>query len=163
MKVLAIPRYLMYRYITSGCIKCDGYCDHSSFFKKYSVISINDDISILSQYGLEAPIGSVLTLTFDDAEPAFRIKLLDGNDLKYFTETQAKEIIDFVGKIDRTKDLYVHCTAGICRSGAVAEFVATKMLGIPYQNFFELNRQIAPNRYVARVLDKVWQEHISKI
>ncbi len=66
-----------------------------------------------------------LKLIYDDAEPR-----ADGTwfpDITYFSEEQAKLIIDFVVEARDRKEavsLFVNCEAGVSRSSAVAFFAA---------------------------------------
>lgn len=116
-------------------------------FNKVNVISINslcirprtwdselDEMQFLM--GRDNP--NVLFLEFDDVtiEEAERINSNSGKfRVEPMTVEQANQIIDFILKtFNQDKDLFVHCTAGISRSGAVGLFA----------NQF-INRYIKPN------------------
>jgi predicted protein tyrosine phosphatase len=85
----------------------------------------------------------------------YQFEFLDisASDLSEFgefgiTDDQAKHIADIlIDAKDKSFDVTVHCTAGICRSGAVVE-VATMLGFIPVHN----NR--TPNTLVKRKLMK---------
>ncbi len=74
-----------------------------------------------------------------------------------FNESHARKIIEFMDKMDKSKNLIVHCVAGICRSGAVGDFARSKF-GIPFEEFMRKNRQIAPNSHVFRTLRDVQEK-----
>ena len=96
---------------------------------------------------------NVKTLVFDDIEwdnPTAR-------ELILFTELHAYEVIDFLFRHDQSKDLIVHCYAGISRSGAIGNF-ARELFKYDYQEFMDDNSQIVPNTHVGQVLRRVWQE-----
>lgn len=65
---------------------------------------------------ITAPFGKIVRLQFDDIEA-----LTDG--YQRITAQQAKEIADTIRAAEQqdVKVLWVHCDAGICRSGAVVE------------------------------------------
>lgn len=74
-----------------------------------------------------------------------------------FNEEQARQIIEFVNKINKKDDdeyLVVHCDAGISRSGAVGTFI-NDYLGLDYKQFKDMNRGIRPNQYILDVLQNV--------
>ena len=68
-----------------------------------------------------------------------------------FNEGHAQSIINFLNGINTDKDLIVHCTAGISRSGAIGDFARVKF-GIPFGEFILKNPQIQPNSWIRRTL-----------
>lgn len=114
-------------------------------FDRVNIISINSFASkelhnelneMQTLIGCNNP--NVLFLEFDDVTIE-EADLVNSNNeklhVKAMTVEQAKQIINFILKtFNQNKDLYVHCTAGISRSGAVGLFA----------NQF-VNRYIKPN------------------
>jgi predicted protein tyrosine phosphatase len=68
-----------------------------------------------------APFGAIHNFCFDDVE--------DNNHGVCISQQQATQIADIIKQAEnaRVNTLWVHCDAGICRSGAVVE--AAKLLG----------------------------------
>lgn len=72
----------------------------------------------------------------------------------------AKDIIAFTELVKNARrefELYIHCSAGVCRSGAVGLFL-TRYLGLDEEKFYKRNPQIIPNRWVMDVLCYAKQE-----
>ena len=105
---------------------------------------------------------NILKLEFDDVSEQNIEGFPFKTNLLWFSEKQAVEIFDFVNKIDCSKLLYVHCDAGISRSGAVG------MILNDYFNRFEddnkedfkyfntNNSHIMPNPRVVRLMKSVF-------
>lgn len=70
---------------------------------------------------------------------------------KSITEQQAKEIFEFIKSNSDKKDFYVHCTAGISRSGAVGSFIH-EYFGGAYKELLKRFPNILPNGRVSRML-----------
>jgi predicted protein tyrosine phosphatase len=105
---------------------------------------------------LYATEGTRLGLVFVDTTNPY--------DEKAFTKEQAKQIIEFLVKYSEankwnTEELYIHCAAGVSRSGAVGLF-ATEFLGLSERQFFSTNRQVSPNPYVLRILRETLEEEM---
>lgn len=112
-------------------------------------ISFNDTEPILDSSS------NVLNLWFHDADPEDE-QLLIGDyrePVIYFDEDMALEIKKFVNANLDKKYWFIHCTAGICRSGAVGEVLAD-FFEIPYYEFKRDNPQIKPNIYVKNILKR---------
>lgn len=75
----------------------------------------------------------------------------DINNYKAITEEQAKEIFDFIKSNSDKKELFVHCAAGISRSGAVGSFVY-EYFGGAYKELLKKHPHILPNGRVTRFL-----------
>lgn len=71
-----------------------------------------------------------------------------------FDDEMANRIWDFVEQNKNAKFWFIHCTAGICRSGAVGE-VISEYFGINYHDFKRENPQIKPNVHVKNILKKI--------
>ena len=112
---------------------------------------------------------SIQTSNGDDTNPPFSPELLNSPNLlclvfddviddsgRQFTEADVKAILDFV--CDDTLSVFVHCTAGIARSGAVGEVLDWYYNCWKTQNdedhlyFLLENPQVMPNSTVRRLL-----------
>ena len=109
------------------------------------VISINssaDTRSPLSDQAIAS--GKVLVMKFDDiCNEIPNLKLMD--------EKQANQIVEFVKNIPEGSIILVHCTAGVCRSGAVAEVIDLVLNEDP-DRFYQENPYILPNAHVKTML-----------
>ena len=149
-----------------------------SYFEKFNVNDSNIEdkqnlycISISGISDGEIPYfktnhTNVLNLQFDDVEHDMyyskvvtekngKTTVKNSNKLMAvaFTENQGKEIIDFISKIvptDKTV-LFIHCTAGISRSGAVGVF-CNEYFNLDTIDFKTRNQYIQPNGRVLNVL-----------
>ena len=96
---------------------------------------------------------NVLNIEFDDLTED---KVWNGYQLKALTEEQAKQIVDFID-LNNGKNIYIHCTAGISRSGAVATFIRDFYLTKEEQKVFDFNNpSIRPNNHVLSLLKRVY-------
>jgi protein-tyrosine phosphatase len=126
-------------------------------YDKIKVISITD-------YGLkkifEKDTNDVLTMVFDDAEPSnINYEVPEGSNL--MTPHQAEKIIDYLETLHSSDErilLLVNCKHGICRSGAIVDFVGC-MCGLGYWNTKNRNPTIVPNHWVKYLL---YQEHFKR-
>jgi len=100
---------------------------------------------------------NILKLEFDDVTEADKEE-----GLLHFNENHAKKIHDFINEIptDSKKPFYVHCAAGVSRSGAVGYlmnewFNKFKTVNRIDNEAFQMNNShIQPNPEVLRVLKK---------
>jgi len=99
---------------------------------------------------------NVLQLVFDDytKEEFDRFSLHRKEWVKLFDESQAKQIIEFVKENEDAQGFIIHCTAGICRSGAIGQFIAT-YFQLDQEEFLKENWYIEPNTYVLATLNDV--------
>ena len=97
-----------------------------------AVISIinGEDCGIPEEYHLLNKSNQVLNLEFDDVSPE-AFGLSDDSEctrydkdtvLKFFTNFQAREVIDFV-ESNINRNFFIHCSAGVSRSQAVTKFI----------------------------------------
>jgi hypothetical protein len=103
---------------------------------------------------IESDSQNYLNLWFDDItekETKFVI-----NDI-LFTEEHAKQIIEFCENNSDKRHLYVHCTAGISRSGAVGLFINDNWGTNSYESFMRNHPWIHPNPYVSRILNQIFK------
>jgi len=106
-------------------------------FKDYPIISISGVGNKLTNVNDL----NIVQLEFDD-------------DLSSFTEQHAKQIINFVDTNKFKRVMYVHCDAGISRSGAVGLWIC-RYLGEDENEFRNRNTRIHPNNYIMDVLKRI--------
>jgi protein-tyrosine phosphatase len=97
----------------------------------------------------------VCVVEFADIEP-MNINFVPPEDSEYMTEAHAKKILEFITKWHSRPErvlFLVHCRHGMCRSGAVADFVGL-ICGLGYWNTRRRNPQIVPNHWVQYQLFK---------
>lgn len=94
---------------------------------------------------------NILNLWFDDAEE--NLPLLNGDKLRLFDEEMAATIVQFVRENEDKETWFIHCTAGISRSGAVGD-VLSEYFEIPYSEFKQMNPRVQPNTLVKNLLRK---------
>ena len=123
-------------------------------------------ISIFSsQYPAYSPISidryNVLKLQFDDiTEHEIGSREVEKYDLIFFNQNHAKQIYQFIKNIndDENKPFYIHCDAGVSRSGAVGYMLNewfnkfVKLNRIDNESFAMNNPYIMPNPLVVRLL-----------
>ena len=87
----------------------------SEFWKEHNFITIRN--SDVADENCAVPVSgpNILKLQFDDALTA------SDPGIVLFTPEMARRIAEFVESIDRSRELFVNCAAGISRSGAVGE------------------------------------------
>lgn len=147
MEIFAISRHRMEQLMAS----------ESFSMKDYNIISIIDHDA--EWIFAEPTEPNVLQLRFNDLEDEdwkteAELAMIEKKGWILFSEVQASQILDFMNRMDKTKDLIVHCVAGISRSGAIADFARTKF-NIPFEKFIFQNPQIQPNSWVRRLLFKI--------
>ena len=78
-------------------------------------------------------------------------------------DTELQKIVDFANKNKEAKSFFVHCSAGISRSGAVGRYLAFKYNEeIDHKEFHKMNPNILPNLYIYNrllALDKTINEN----
>lgn len=114
-------------------------------------MSFNDIDTILEDSS------NVLNLWFHDTDPEAEIEWMASNppyEEVLFDEEMAKSIKRFVLANKDKKQWLIHCTAGVCRSGAVGECLSD-YFGNDYHKFKRDNPQIKPNVFVKKILKKI--------
>lgn len=98
---------------------------------------------------------NVLNLEFDDVTEDLD---WNGHLFKAMTEEQANRCVDFIEK-NKGKNFYIHCKAGISRSGAISRFIFDfyNEKKCYYESDFEyFNRHIRPNNHVLTLLKRAY-------
>ena len=136
-------------------------------------ISINNttDKTVEEELGMNSNhLNNFLSLTFDD---------LTYNEFKRFKETFGKNYIDnehilfnldhataIIKLLNDNKDtvenIFIHCSAGISRSAAVAKFSNIFFMWYtqtsnPVNLFYEMGYMVLPNNYIVNVLNKTYK------
>lgn len=120
-----------------------------------ALISINDSFGqwSVSWFDLDHP--NVLRLWFDDVEnDTDKFSPTNQEKVSAFTVEQAKQVKDFIKKNKDKKTFIVHCSAGISRSGAVAQYICD-FFRCDREEFLRNNPFIHPNGRVTRLLNNL--------
>jgi predicted protein tyrosine phosphatase len=101
---------------------------------------------------------NVLRLIFDDVtEEENESRVKKGlQEMQLFTIEQAETIIEFIERNINVKEFYVHCLAGVSRSGAVGTFINDVYGEEKYFDFLNENPIIKPNFYILALLRRVY-------
>ena len=98
---------------------------------------------------------NVLNLEFDDVTEDLIWK---GHLFKAMSEEQAEESINFM-ELNKNKNIFIHCKAGISRSGAFSmvffDFYNKDNI-YPKSDFEYFNRHIRPNNHVLTLLKRAY-------
>lgn len=131
---------------------------------KERLISAKDTLVISVIDSGEEPIFNnehrhIKTFFFDDIHPTTVNTLGCCYDYKPMNYQQAKDLIHFVmSNVDESiNTVIVHCTAGVCRSGAIVDFLRV-VLDVDDIQFVRDNPNILPNEWVRDLLWSVWSE-----
>ena len=111
------------------------------------------------------PHPNVLTLTFDDVmEDSYQSVGLnpDGTPFlfqngKAITLEQGEQLVNFIKENLNKKQAFIHCAAGISRSGAIGSFI-NEITGGTYEEFMHINPQVHENRVVLSMLKELYYE-----
>ena len=128
--------------------------ENPSWHKDKFIISICDN-GVISPFPDRS---NILKLCFDDVTEGLLCSFDETS--VFFNEEKAKQIADFISNIpiDTEKEFFIHCAAGISRSGAVG-YVLNEWFNKfkssnnkHYEMFSQLNPKILPNPLVVRLL-----------
>lgn len=98
----------------------------------------------------------ICAVEFADIEP-MNIDFQVPPGTEYMTEAHAQKVFDFIKKWHSAPEkvlFLAHCRHGMCRSGAVVDFVGM-FAGLGYWNTRRRNPQIVPNHWVQFQLNQV--------
>lgn len=107
--------------------------------------------------------GRLQVHVFKDIEPVSfaeqaAVNFVPPADHFYMTREQARKIVKMIREAQASNEevfFLVHCTHGMCRSGAVVDFIFN-VCGLGYWNCKNSNPQIVPNHWVQRLLFQEW-------
>ena len=88
---------------------------------------------------------NVLNINFND---------VGGNEEGSFNELQAQEILYFIEDNRDKSQWFIHCSAGISRSGAVASIVYDYFKSLGYEVKIEPEYPITPNQWIRCLLNR---------
>jgi predicted protein tyrosine phosphatase len=127
-----------------------------------AIISINDTHGQWSQSWFDQDHPNVIRLWFDDVEQdTDKFSPTNREKVKAFTVEDARSIRDFIKKNKKKEVFLVHCSAGISRSGAVAQFICD-FFRADRTEFLRNNPHILPNGRVARMLNNLDRDYANK-
>ncbi|MFW6311231.1 MAG: hypothetical protein ACOC1K_03240 [Nanoarchaeota archaeon] len=133
-------------------------CSNSAFI---SILSPRKDghKGFFSKSLFKKDHSNVLILKFDDliVEPP-----ADKTKKKYilFNEKMAKEVITFLDNNEDKDNFFIHCAAGISRSGAIGKFIMDFYEKTDKEHFESYNKHVLPNGLVLKLLNKeMWKKH----
>ncbi len=92
---------------------------------------------------------ATLSLGFHDLDKKY-------NDYKIFSKKDAYSIFEFLKQNKSTKNIVIHCDAGIARSPAIAAALA-KIFNFDDLKYF---KKYLPNRLVYRTMLDVWCDRV---
>ncbi len=101
---------------------------------------------------------NVLRLIFDDAtEEENENRIKKGlKELQLITTEQCKSLLSFIEQNKHVETFYVHCSAGVSRSGAVGVFINDLFGEESYFEFANSNPIIKPNYYILAILRRIY-------
>jgi predicted protein tyrosine phosphatase len=128
--------------------------------EKLAFISINNHERDKEPY-FKKDHPNVKVMWFDDVDQDYEVPSVGTPGkiihVKAFTLEQAKELYAFIKANKHRHTIFVHCTAGVARSGAVATFINDFVSG-NWETFKRHNASIQPNAHVYRLLHDIWYE-----
>lgn len=92
---------------------------------------------------------NVLNIEFGD---------VDETDLSAMSEGQAYDIINFIDANINKQQFFIHCSAGVSRSGGVASFLYDYFKELGYEVTITPKYPETPNYYVKMMLNKTKRE-----
>lgn len=138
----------------------------SLFVSKLDTILNNENNVVISILDSDAErvvedSARCLTFWFDDVSPTITFNFSDlYENVQSMKIADAKRMVDFILKFveaDEKFNFIVHCSAGICRSGAVAKFIQ-KISSFNNKKFDKANPNILPNEWVFNCLMQTYLE-----
>ena len=156
MKIRVVPQLYYREYKWREEEKSVYNTPDSGFWVEHNFITIRHSAENNPFCGIPVERPNILRLQFDDV-----LENPDG-DLVLFNIEMAQQIKKFILDIDRSKELYINCAAGISRSGAVGYVLNDyfnhhlQFNAVDDYYFKQYNRQIQPNSLVRDLLYKVF-------
>lgn len=116
----------------------------------YQNVQIGDN----TEHWFKSNHSNVLNLEFDDVLSDL---IIGGFEVKALNSQQAVEIVNFIDK-NKGKDFFIHCLAGLSRSGAVGTFIAENY--DEYKGALKYATYLRPNSHVLAELNRIlWERH----
>jgi len=119
-------------------------------------ISITDGDREDAHY-FDKDYSNVLNLEFDDATDEENERRRKFGQIEYilFTKEQGEKILEFIEQNKHVETFYVHCLAGVSRSGAVGLFINDLHGEESYFEFANSNPIIKPNYFILAMLRRL--------
>lgn len=162
MIIYVVPEKWYKEYIPEGENLPVYQLPESAFWERNNFINIRNSRSIDPNRGVPVNGPHILKLQFDDVRELPAMRRLP------FDEKMAERIMDFIGSCDLSRPMYINCSAGISRSGAVGDvlnrFANTVLTdnSADFQLFYRNNPQLDPNPLVKDILGSVITSHLRK-
>lgn len=144
-KIKIVPKYIFDQSVTNELIQ--------SKIENTSFISILDPDNEEILY-VESP--NFLQVKMWDVEMDVK-DIITNETYPRPQDEELEKIVKFVNN-NKEKDFYIHCSAGISRSGAVGRFIQ-ELFEIDSKQFYKDNPYIKPNLYILKRLKELWQEY----
>lgn len=127
--------------------------NHLAFISIIGTSSIEGDEELLHWF--QENHDNVLNLEFDDITEDL---IINGVELHAMSDEQAIQCVDFIEK-NIGKDFYIHCRAGVSRSGAVSQFICDIFRNqVDIEDFRQNNGHIRPNNHVLTILKRAFYQ-----
>ena len=162
MIIYVVPEKWYKEYIPEGENLPVYQLPESAFWERNNFINISNSRSIDPNRGVPVNGPHILKLQFDDVRELPAMRRLP------FDEQMAERIMDFIGSCNLSRPMYINCSAGISRSGAVGDvlnrFANTVLTdnSADFQLFYRNNPQLDPNPLVKDILGSVITSHLRK-
>jgi len=154
MKITCLPKDYF-----DDLMKSKKITDQNVNLRSECFISINDSCET-DQKPYFKNNENVLVLFFDDIDKdLFVRKAEDGSEIwhRAFTQQQAEQVIEFINRNRNKTTCVIHCTAGVRRSGTIAEFI-NRYLNLAWPEFREANRHIQIRQSIKDTLQSCIQK-----
>jgi len=125
----------------------------SVYTEPHAEMLVPESVIRLKRLGLDESLSLRFSDIVDVADYERR-KVEYPSYVNLFDTTHAKQVVDFLLRIQARpgpEGLFVHCDAGISRSGAIGTF-ARQLFNLDIEKFLKRNPQIQPNEYVLKLL-----------
>jgi predicted protein tyrosine phosphatase len=152
--VTVLPRFLFWALLKRLDITDSNVEEQSNRF----FISINSTEGNDNEPYFKGKHNNVLTLFFDDCDE-YRKHPVIGSPGDYYeqipmSDEQALMVMDFIQRMDEKSEVFVHCTAGVSRSGAVGAYI-NDYFGRDWGEFLRRNPQVIPNSHISSLFKKL--------
>jgi predicted protein tyrosine phosphatase len=154
-KILVRPRQFIENFINLQENPIDSNWALISIWDSYELLQLSV-IEKFFKIGCEDFISlKFADLTSEQTRKMSKEEILK-HDIRLFNEEQAKQILNFINKINKKniETLFIHCAAGISRSGAVGLFTC-RYLKLNEKQFRTENIHIFPNTFILELLNKI--------
>lgn len=157
MNIYVLPKNRFNKLMSDNNINDDNVESKTKVF----FISINNDLTESPDTSIsyfKENKRNVLILHFDDVEEDLYNK--NGKLIaRTMTDSQAKDILNFLENQKNIDNVFIHCSAGINRSGSVGSFICD-YFNCDYSGFKRINPHIGGNGNVSRLLNNEFRNRL---